>query len=98
MELRGKDRRYLRSLGHHLKAVAQVGKEGLSEGFFGALDRALNDHELVKVKLLETSPEDRGEARALLEERSGGTVVQAIGRTLLVYRRNEEEPKINLPL
>lgn len=97
MELRGKDRRYLRSLGHHLKPVVQVGKDGLTEGVTSALDQALNDHELVKVKLLESALMGRDEATVAVEECCSGQVVQTIGRTYLVYRRNEEEPKINLP-
>lgn len=97
MNLRGKDRRYLRSLGHHLKPVVQIGKDGFDEGPLSALDRALADHELVKVKVMENAFLDRDEAAAVIEEKSGGEVVQTIGRILLVYRRNEEEPKINLP-
>ena len=97
MELRGKDRRYLRSLGHHLSPVVQIGKDGLTEGVAAALDRALHDHELIKVKLLETAFMERDEAKSSLEECCGGEVVQTIGRILLIYRKNEEEPKIHLP-
>ena len=49
--LTGKQRRYLRSLGHHLDPVIHVGKEGISEGLIGAADVALEEHELIKIKL-----------------------------------------------
>src|SRR5262249_41177875 len=65
MGLDGKQRRKLRALGHHLGVVVQVGHEGVTAGVLAALEEALWDHELVKVKLA-------SEYRDTREEQSGG--------------------------
>jgi RNA-binding protein len=95
--LTGKQRRFLRGLGHHLDPVVQVGKDGLTEGLVAALDVALNTHELIKVKLGESVGADRRALGAAIAEASGGELVQVLGRTVLVYRRRREKPEIVLP-
>lgn len=97
MTLTGKQRRALRALGHHLDPVIQIGKEGVSAALVEAALRALFDHELVKVKVLEASPLDRHEVAEALAEACGAEVAQVLGRTLLLYKRNEEAPKLALP-
>jgi RNA-binding protein len=87
-------RRSLRAAGHHLAPVVQVGKEGVTEALLRQLDRALLDHELVKVKAGTETPEDRfGTADALLAGASGAQLAQILGRTLLLYRRHPEKPR-----
>ena len=49
--LRGSDRRHLRGLANPIKAVVQIGEAGLTEGVLAAVDRALRDHELIKVRI-----------------------------------------------
>ena len=96
--LNGKQRRYLRALGHHCDPVVQVGKDGLTEGLVAALDVALETHELVKVKLGEAAGTDRRALGAAVAESAGGELVQVLGRTVLVYRRRKSDPEITLPL
>jgi len=86
-------RRRLRAAGHHLAAVVQVGKEGVTEAVLAQLDRALRDHELVKVKVGTESPEGRFEAAEALGERTRAAVAQVLGRTVLVYRKHPEKPR-----
>ncbi len=86
-------RRKLRAAGHHLSAVVQVGKEGVSEPVLRQLSRALLDHELVKVKIGGESPEDRFEAAGRLADGAGAQVAQILGRTLLLYRRHPKKPR-----
>ncbi len=87
-------RRRLRAAGHHLSAIVQVGKEGVSDAVLRQLDRALLDHELVKVKVGTETPEDRFEtAEALLAGVEGASLAQILGRTLLVYRRHPKKPR-----
>ena len=95
MPLTGKQRRHLRALGHHLDPVVQIGKDGVSEGVIGALDIALETHELIKVKLAET--DSREEIGAALAKAGGAEVAQVLGRTLLLYRRRKKDPAIKLP-
>ncbi len=86
-------RKALRAAGHHLSAVVQVGKDGVSEAVLRQLDEQLAAHELVKVKIGAESPEDRFEAAERLGEAAGAQVAQILGRTVLVYRRHPEKPR-----
>ncbi len=95
-DLTGKQRSYLRGLAHHLDPLVQIGKEGLSPGVEAALARALEDHELVKVKVLETAPAGRAEVAEPLARAVGAHLVGTVGRIVILYRRSEE-PAIQLP-
>lgn len=93
MALTGKQRRYLRSLGHHLHAVVQVGDGGVTDGVVAATAQALEDHELVKVRIAD----DRDGRGGAIEALSGGTgseVAQVLGRTVLLFKRHPKKPKI----
>ena len=95
--LSGKQRRYLRSLGHHLDAVVQLGKHGITEAVIHATGEALDKHELIKIRRGSECPASRAEIAAALSEALGAQVVQQLGHTLLLYRRHPEEPTIELP-
>ncbi|MEZ4368779.1 MAG: ribosome assembly RNA-binding protein YhbY [Kofleriaceae bacterium] len=97
MELTGKQRRYLRGLGHELRPVVQIGKEGLSEATIAATAQALLDHELIKVKLGDNAGLDREEAGEELAQRTDSHLAQVLGATLLLYRAHPERPTIELP-
>jgi RNA-binding protein len=97
MPLSGKQRRHLRSLGHHLDALVQVGKLGVEPGLVAAVDRALLDHELVKVKVGQASPQGKDEVAAALGERCGAEIAQVLGHSILLYRPHPEQPRIKLP-
>lgn len=94
--LDGKQRRYLRSLGHHLEPIVQVGWQGVTEALCKSLETALRDHELVKVKLAQ-SIEEREAVAAELAESTRSECVQILGRTCLIYRPRPKEPTIVLP-
>lgn len=94
--LTGKQVRYLRGLGHHLNPAVMIGRDGLSEGLISSTDRALETHELIKIKLQEGCELDRHSAAEELAHRCGAEVVQVLGRTMLFFRR-AAEPKIDLP-
>lgn len=94
--LTGKQRRQLRALGHALEPIVQIGKEGVTGGVTKALDAALEAHELVKVKLGSSAPDDRHDAAEALAKRTRSQLVQVLGKVILLYRRHPEEPKIAL--
>lgn len=96
--LTGKQRRHLRALGHELKPIVQVGKGGIDEGLVAALDQALADHELVKIKIGEGAGLDRNEAAGELAKQTHSEVAQVLGYTVLLYRADPEDPKIELPV
>ena len=95
--LTGKQRRHLRSLGHHLDPVVQLGKLGLTSGVIAATTDALESHELIKVRRGSECPDSHDEVAAALTKAVGAELVQKLGRTLLIYRRHPEEPAIVLP-
>jgi RNA-binding protein len=95
--LTGKQRRHLRALAHPLDALVQVGKGGIDDGLVKAVDQALGDHELVKVRVGEGAGLDRHEAAEELAAQTRSEVAQVIGNIVLLYRPDPDEPKITLP-
>ena len=95
--LTGKQRRHLRALAHELKPLVQVGKGGIDEGLIGAVDQALTDHELIKVKIGDAAGLDRHEAADSLASQTKSEVAQVLGYTVVLYRANPDDPKITLP-
>lgn len=96
-ELTSGQRKQLRSLAHHLSPVGYVGKNGLTEAVVAAVDEALEDHELIKVKFNDHKDEKR-EISADLAERTASHVVGIIGNIAILFRyqHNPEKRKINL--
>lgn len=96
MPLSAERKKQFRALGHKLNPVVAIGDKGLSEGVLGELNRALDDHELIKVKIAASEREDR---KALLEELAalpGVELVQQVGKVALLYRNNPKpNPKLS---
>ncbi|HMR07615.1 MAG TPA: ribosome assembly RNA-binding protein YhbY [Polyangiaceae bacterium] len=95
--LTGKQRRFLRALAHSLKPTLQIGLKGLTPGVTAELDRALETHELIKVKLDADQAPEALSLRDAIESGAHCHVVQHIGRTFVVYRERAKDPKIALP-
>jgi len=96
-ELNARQRARLRSLAHPLKPVVHVGKDGVDQAVAGSVADAFQNRELIKVKVLETSPDDPAEAAEQLAGRvKDAHVVQVIGRTVVLYRPHPENPEIRL--
>ncbi len=97
MSLSEKQRRHLRGLGHSLKPIIFIGKEGASAAVVAEAVRALHDHELVKVRVTGMEREARDEALDLLASGTQSEIVGRIGHTAVLYRRNPEKTRIVLP-
>ena len=97
VQLTEKQRRHLRGLAHLLKPVILIGNAGVSPGVVAETDRALHDHELIKVRLPGQPREERDAALADLAARTGSAMVGRIGHIAILYRPNPELPKIVLP-
>lgn len=95
--LSGKQRRYLRALAHERKPVVQIGHQGLTESVLRAIDAALVTHELIKVRVLQECPEELLDLVPVIEAKTRASVAQTIGKTLVIYRRRDKDPKIVLP-
>jgi RNA-binding protein len=97
MALSSSQIRYLRGLAHPLRPVLQLGAKGVTEGVLKELEQALDDHELIKVRLTGDDRAARAAELASLVESSRAETVQTIGHIAVLYRRNEEKPGIALP-
>jgi RNA-binding protein len=96
--LTSKQRAHLRSLAQRLKALLHVGKEGVTDTLVRSTMDAFNTRELLKVKVLESAPDDAPEtAQHLLKRLEDVELVQVIGRTIVLYRTHPEKPEIRLP-
>src|SRR5690606_2728380 len=85
-----------RTIGHQLNPIVTVAGNGLSEGVVQELNRALDDHELIKVKLAIADREERKEVVAQLQELPHVELVQEVGKIVLLYRPNKKaNPKLS---
>lgn len=92
-------RKHYRRLGHNLKPVVTIAAKGLSNSVQGELQRALEDHELIKVKLAINDREARKAVLQALLSRSGAALVQEIGKVALIFRAaKQRKPRLsNIP-
>lgn len=97
MALTGKQRRHLRGLAHALQPVVQIGKAGATKALVDELDRAVEAHELVKIRTLKECPTDLEEILGLVEQALGTSTVGTVGKVAILYRARKKEPKIVLP-
>ena len=91
--LTSKQKKFLKGLGHSLTPVVAVGKEGLGEKIIKATLLELSRHELIKVKVGKSSPVGRQETAEKLSLGSDSALVQIIGKTILLYKKNPELDK-----
>lgn len=82
--------RQLRAIGHKLNPVVTVAGNGLTETVRAEFERALSDHELIKIKLAVGDRELRDSLIDTLVTDSGAELIQRIGNTALILRRSSE--------
>jgi len=92
-----KQKKHLRRLAHPLSPVVMLGNAGLTEGVVKELDRALTDHELVKVSARVSERTARDASLDDLAKQTSSEIVQRIGNVGVFYRRRTDMPKILLP-
>lgn len=98
MSLSSKERAALRAEAHHLSALVHVGHNGITPAIHQTLDDALRTKELVKIQLTKTADVNLKTAAGELAKTVDADVVQVIGRTVTLYRKNPElERKGDLP-
>jgi RNA-binding protein len=97
MQLSEKQKKHLRRLAHPMSPIVMLGNAGLTDAVVSELDRALTDHELVKVSARVGERDARNAALETLAGRTQSTLVQRVGHVGVFYRRRESLPKILLP-
>ncbi len=96
MSLSQDQKKRLRTIGHQLNPIVTVGDKGLTASVITEVERALNDHELIKVKVVTEDREDKKKMINELIAQTGATLVQTIGHIALVLRKVEKaNPKLS---
>jgi RNA-binding protein len=96
-KLKGSQRKYLRSLAHHLKPLVIIGAKGVTKQLIGSLDNALNDHELIKVKFGEFK-EEKKEISAEIAGATQSELIGLIGNIAIFYRQHPNAKKRKIKL
>lgn len=92
-----KQRAYLKGLAMNIEPVFQIGKGGLTPEVTEAVREAFHKRELIKLAVLKNCMEDPGQMASMLADRTGSTVVQVIGKKIVLYKENKDHKKIELP-
>jgi len=95
--LTGKQKRFLRSLAHHLTPIFQVGKGGVNDNMIKQIADALEARELIKVSVLKNCEEEKEVVAEQLAKGAEAEIVQLIGHTIVLYKESREHKQIVLP-
>ena len=94
--LSSSDKKHLRGIGHNLTPVVTIASKGLSDSVLAEVNRALADHELIKIKL---SVGDRQAKLAAINDlckQCNAEVVQSIGHIVLLFKKADQpNPKLS---
>lgn len=82
----------LKGIGHELKPIVMIGNKGVTPTIIEEIDRALSDHELIKVKLPAGTKQERDVVGSELAASTNSQLLHSIGRMALLLRQN---PKAN---
>lgn len=96
MQLDNATLKRLKGIGHELNPVVIIGNNGLSPSLLEEVERALTDHELIKIKLPAGSKQERDEVATALTEATSATLIHSVGRMALILRQNPNaNPKLS---
>jgi len=96
MTLNGKQKNYLRGIAHNLNPVVMIGAKGVTDAVMSEIELALDQHELIKIKLPSNEKAEKVAILAQITSATNSEPVQLIGRVGVLYRANIE-PKILIP-
>ena len=93
-----KHRAYLKGLAMKIDPILQLGKSGVTPEMTASVEEALAARELIKINVLQNCLFDIHEMADMLAERTNSSVVQVIGRKIVLYRQGKDDKKkIELP-
>lgn len=93
-----KQRAYLKGLAMNTEPIFQVGKGSITPEYVEAIREAFNTKELIKIAVLKNCMDDPKGIAEALAGRTGSQVVQVIGKKIVLYKPNKDNPKIILPI
>lgn len=91
-----KQRAKLRGMANNIETILQVGKGGIGETLITQVSDALKAREIIKIKVLETSPVTARESAQQLSEAVEADIVQVIGNKFVLFKKNPKDSKINI--
>lgn len=97
MNLTSKQRSHLKSLAQTEDAILSIGKDGVNHNTSASVEEAFNTREILKINVLKSCLEDPAGIAQRVSERTHSTVVQIIGRKIVLYRPFKDNPVIKLP-
>ena len=90
-------KKYLRTLLHSTNVIIWIGQNGLTENVINEIETALDQHELIKIRVRTGNSEDRDKLLELICKHTGAEFIQKIGSVISVYRANRDKPVITFP-
>jgi len=91
--LTSKERAELRGEASKLDAIIQIGKDGINDALIFTTNQAINNRELIKVKVLENANAETKDMAETLAEKTSSQVVQVIGNKFVLYKENKDKKK-----
>lgn len=89
-------KRQLKGLASTLKVKYQLGKNGLTDSSIAMFENAIVAHELIKIDIMRGATENKMELALDLSSKLNAEIVQVIGNTIVLFKRNNKNPKIQL--
>jgi len=83
-------KRELKAELHSLKPVIIIGSNGVTDSVLQEIDRALEDHELIKIRLADENRIDRTTITAQICKKTHSTLIQSIGKIIAIYRKSQK--------
>ncbi|MCK5697714.1 MAG: ribosome assembly RNA-binding protein YhbY [Gammaproteobacteria bacterium] len=97
MSLNNKQIRFLRAQAHSMKPVVLIGGAGLTDNVINEINHALDDHELIKIRVNADDREAKSDIINSIAHQTEASHVQSIGHIGIFYRPNKKFPKFQLP-
>ena len=94
--MKSKKRAFLKKKAHNLEPMVRIGKDGLNENIIQSILDAIDSRELLKVKILQNCEEEKGTIYSKLMDVKDFEVVGMIGRTIIIFKENKDNPSISL--
>ncbi len=95
--LKKKQKQYLKGLANPLKPAVIIGKDGLTENIINSIDEYLTSHELLKISILKSCEQEIEEIVLDVLANTNSELISQLGRKMVIYRRNNRQPVIELP-
>ncbi|WP_035766069.1 ribosome assembly RNA-binding protein YhbY [Butyrivibrio sp. NC2002] len=97
MNLTSKQRAYLKGLAQNIEPVFSIGKSSVTPEVTESVSECFNTKELIKGTVQKNCLDDVKEVANTVADRTRSTLVQVIGRKIVLYKPFHENPEIKLP-